>query len=53
MSTFRALGGQLPHCGSPEIEDEHGNVYPTDVEDRLSTYDRDGNPRPGVVVRGT
>ncbi len=41
---------KCPHCGSPEIEDEHGNVYPTDVEDRLSTYDRDGNPRPGVVV---
>tara|TARA_B100000287_G_scaffold435334_1_gene503138 strand:- start:908 stop:4003 length:3096 start_codon:yes stop_codon:yes gene_type:complete len=41
---------RCPHCGSPEVEDEHGNVYPTDVEDRLSTYDRDGNPRPGVVV---
>jgi len=41
---------KCPHCGSPEIEDEHGNVYPTEVEDRLSTYDRDGNPRPGVVV---
>jgi len=41
---------RCPHCGSPEVEDEHGNVYPTDVEDRLSTYDRDGNPKPGVVV---
>ncbi|MEE3114059.1 MAG: DNA-directed RNA polymerase subunit A' [Candidatus Thermoplasmatota archaeon] len=41
---------KCPHCGSPEIEDEHGHVYPTEVEDRLSTYDRDGNPRPGVVV---
>ncbi len=41
---------KCPHCGSPDIEDEHGNLYPTDVEDRLSTYDRDGNPRPGVVV---
>ena len=25
-------------------------MYPTEVEDRLSTYDRDGNPRPGVIV---
>ena len=41
---------KCPHCGSPDIEDEHGNLYPTEVEDRLSTYDRDGNPRPGVVV---
>jgi len=41
---------KCPHCGSPEIEDEQGIVYPTEVEDRLSTYDRDGNPRPGVVV---
>jgi DNA-directed RNA polymerase subunit A' len=41
---------KCPHCGSPEVEDEHGNVYPTDTEDRLSTYDREGNPRPGVVV---
>ena len=39
-----------PHCGSPAMEDEHGNVYRTEVEDRLSNYDRDGNPRPGVVV---
>jgi len=39
-----------PHCGSPSIEDEHGEVYRTEVEDRLSTYDRDGNPRPGVIV---
>ena len=41
---------KCPHCGSPETEDEHGNLYPTEIEDRLSTYDRDGNPRPGVVV---
>ena len=41
---------RCPHCGSPEVEDEHGNIFPTDVEDRLSTYDRDGNPKPGVVV---
>jgi len=41
---------RCPHCGSPEVEDEHGNIYPTEVEDRLSTYDRDGNPKPGVVV---
>ena len=39
-----------PHCGSPAVEDEHGNVYRTEVEDRLSNYDRDGNPRPGVIV---
>lgn len=39
-----------PHCGSPSIEDEHGEVYRTEVEDRLSVYDRDGNPRPGVIV---
>jgi len=39
-----------PHCGSPAMEDEHGNVYRTEVEDRLSNYDRDGNPRPGVIV---
>ena len=41
---------KCPHCGSPDIEDEHGNLYPTEVEERLITYDRDGNPRPGVVV---
>ena len=39
-----------PHCGSPSVEDEYGEVYRTEVEDRLSTYDRDGNPRPGVIV---
>ena len=39
-----------PHCGSPAIEDEYGEVYRTEVEDRLSPYDRDGNPRPGVIV---
>ena len=39
-----------PHCGSPEIEDEYGNSVGTDIEDRLSTFDLDGNPRPGVVV---
>ena len=39
-----------PHCGSPSVEDEYGEVYRTEVEDRLSNYDRDGNPRPGVVV---
>ncbi len=39
-----------PHCGSPEVEDEYGNVYRTEVEDRLSTIDRDGNPKPGVIV---
>jgi len=41
---------KCPHCGSPEVEDEHDNIYPTETEDRLSTYDREGNPRPGVVV---
>ena len=41
---------KCPHCGSPEIEDEYGNTYSTDVEDRLSTHDLDGNPKPGVVV---
>jgi DNA-directed RNA polymerase subunit A' len=41
---------KCPHCGSPEVEDEHDNIYPTEIEDRLSTYDREGNPRPGVVV---
>ena len=39
-----------PHCGSPSIEDEYGESYRTDVEDRLSTVDRDGNPKPGVVI---
>ena len=39
-----------PHCGSPEIGDEYGSAIGTDIEDRLSTHDLDGNPRPGVVV---
>ncbi|GIT11365.1 MAG: hypothetical protein CM1200mP32_08580 [Methanobacteriota archaeon] len=39
-----------PHCGSPEIEDEYGATYSTEIEDRLSTLDRDGNPKPGVIV---
>ena len=39
-----------PHCGSPEIEDEYGGSYRTEIEDRLSTVDRDGNPKPGVIV---
>ena len=39
-----------PHCGSPSVEDEYGEIYRTEVEDRLSVYDRDGNPRPGVIV---
>ena len=39
-----------PHCGSPATEDEYGESYRTEVEDRLSTFDRDGNPKPGVIV---
>ena len=39
-----------PHCGSPEVEDEYGGSYRTEIEDRLSTIDRDGNPKPGVIV---
>ena len=40
-----------PHCGSPSVADEKSEeVYRTEVEDRLSVYDRDGNPRPGVIV---
>ena len=35
-----------PHCGSPT--DEWGER--TAVEDRLSTFDRDGNPKPGMLV---
>jgi DNA-directed RNA polymerase beta' subunit len=35
-----------PHCGSPE--DEWGDT--TRVEDRLSTLDRNGNPKPGLLV---
>ena len=34
------------HCGSPE--DEWGDR--TRVEDRLSTIDRNGNPKPGLLV---
>jgi len=40
-----------PHCGSPaQLSEDDGETYRTEVEDRLSTYDRDGNPRPGVIV---
>ena len=39
-----------PHCGSPSIENDFGESHHTEVADRLSTFDRDGNPRPGVVV---
>ena len=35
-----------PHCGSPS--DEWGDR--TRVEDRLSTIDRNGNPKPGLLV---
>ena len=35
-----------PHCGSPS--DEWGER--TSVEDRLSTFDRDGNPKLGMLV---
>ncbi len=35
-----------PHCGSPA--DEWGDR--TRVEDRLSTIDRNGNPKPGLLV---
>ena len=35
-----------PHCGSPQIDEDTR----TKVEDRLSTVDLDGNPRPGMVV---
>ncbi|MBT7413421.1 MAG: DNA-directed RNA polymerase subunit A' [Euryarchaeota archaeon] len=41
---------RCPHCGSPSQEDEYGNAYPTESEDRLSTFDQDGNPKPGIVV---
>ncbi len=37
---------RCPHCGSPEIEEE----VRTRVEDRLATIDRDGDPKPGMVV---
>ena len=35
-----------PHCGSPMIDEETR----TKVEDRLSTVDLEGNPRPGMIV---
>ena len=35
-----------PHCGSPMIDEETR----TRVEDRLSTVDLEGNPRPGMIV---
>jgi DNA-directed RNA polymerase beta' subunit len=35
-----------PHCGSPE--DEWGDT--TRVDDRLSTVDWSGNPKPGITV---
>tara|TARA_B100001142_G_scaffold301602_1_gene327353 strand:+ start:4263 stop:7463 length:3201 start_codon:yes stop_codon:yes gene_type:complete len=35
-----------PHCGSPA--DEWGDR--TGVEDRLATIDRNGNPKPGLLV---
>ena len=37
---------RCPHCGSPEDEYE----MPTPVEDRLSTVDIRGNPKPGMQV---
>jgi DNA-directed RNA polymerase subunit A' len=40
------LNISCPHCGSPV--DEWGE--PTRVEDRLSTLDRNGNPKPGLLV---
>ena len=36
-----------PHCGSPHSEESEER---TQVEDRLSTIDLDGNPKPGMVV---
>jgi DNA-directed RNA polymerase beta' subunit len=36
-----------PHCGSPHSEETEER---TQVEDRLSTIDLDGNPKPGMVV---
>jgi DNA-directed RNA polymerase subunit A' len=36
-----------PHCGSPE-DPIYGER--TGIEDRLSTFDRDGNPKPGMLV---
>ena len=35
-----------PHCGSPQTEEG----FRTLCEDRLSTVDIDGNPKPGMVV---
>ena len=40
----------MPPLWKPATEDEYGEAYRTEVEDRLSTFDRDGNPKPGVVV---
>ena len=40
------LSVSCPHCGSPS--DEWGDR--TRVEDRLSTIDRNGNPKPGLLV---
>ena len=34
-----------PHCGSPET-----NGYPSRTDDRLSTVDQDGLPKPGLIV---
>jgi DNA-directed RNA polymerase beta' subunit len=36
-----------PHCGSPWDEEEEER---SPVEDRLSTHDLEGNPKPGMVV---
>jgi DNA-directed RNA polymerase beta' subunit len=40
------LAIRCPHCGSPE--DEWGD--PTRTDDRLSTVDIHGNPKPGIQV---
>ena len=40
------LSVSCPHCGSPS--DDWGDR--TRVEDRLSTIDRNGNPKPGLLV---
>ncbi|MDP6906998.1 MAG: hypothetical protein QF440_06225 [Candidatus Thalassarchaeaceae archaeon] len=37
---------RCPHCGSPEVEEG----IRSKVEDRLSTIDLEGNPRPGMIV---
>ena len=39
-----------PHCNSPWCEVEDGEDYRNQVEDRLSTYDIYGNPKPGMTV---